>query len=235
MKPNRVIFTTAIAVAALGLVPSAPAALFQEMVNYGTAASPLSLGSSEVLTLGRFDSSLGTLTGVTFKMFSYDTVSSVIFNSSAQTIGFSSATATIPITVALSDISGDLDALTTTVSGTAGPFSGSVFGPGSTVVGSAGLAEQTASLATALAPYEGSGQFSFDLSVADSIGAYSGNASSSLFFGGDGDSYGTVEVQYNYIPFDPIPEGSTLWTGLGVAGICVVGAARRFRQVPLPR
>jgi hypothetical protein len=230
MNLIRSIVPKAIALGAAAFAFSASAALVEETANYGSANSPLTLGSSATLSLNQFNPSWGTLTSVTVTLFSYDTISSVVFSPSGQTASFTGASATFPVAVSLSDALGDLNNLTLRNNGTAGPFSGSLPGPGMIVAGSANLPEQSASITPTLAPYEGAGQFSFDVLVANSNGSYSGNGGSSLFFGGNAFSYGTVEVDYNYTP-NPVPESGTLLSGLGLAGICVVGLTRRFRRI----
>lgn len=228
-----------IAIAVLALANSSFAALEVETEAYGSPSSPLAIGSMETLSLPEFDTTLGTLTGVTLELFSYDTISSVIFSATGQSVAFSGATATVPVKVTVSDSSGALDGLITSVTGTAGPFSGTTSGPDLNIAGSVSLPVQTDTIAPADFPYQGSGpgQFSFSLSVANSVGSYSGSGGPSLFFGGNGYSYGSVVVDYTYTPEGvgpsggggpAVPEPGTLYAGLALAGLCGIQFARRF-------
>lgn len=114
-----------IVVAVAALAQSASAAIQEEFVaDYGSSCSPLALGSTETLSLNRFDTSLGSLTGVTIRLYSYDTISSVVFNATGRRAAYSGATATVPVTVTASDALDALNGLVTTATGTAGPFAG---------------------------------------------------------------------------------------------------------------
>jgi hypothetical protein len=67
----------------------------------------------------------------------------------------------------------------------------------------------------------------FNVAVADLGGTYRGTASlPGLYFGGDGFSYGTVEVDYTYAA---APEPGTLCAGLTAISLCGIEFARRRR------
>jgi len=207
------------------------------VADYGSASSPLATGSSESLSLNQFDTSLGTLSAMTITMYSSDTIASLVINATGSSALYSNATATVPVAVTA------FEGLSTTATGTAGPFAGLSTAFGASVAGTDGVI--SAQDVVNVSPedfhlYEGAGpgQFTFTVAVADSIGTYSGSGPSYLFFGGNGYSYGSIVVEYGYItandddPADPIPEPSTLCAGLAVISICGFGVARRFRRIP---
>jgi hypothetical protein len=213
------------------------AAMEMETVDYGSATSPLAIGSSETLSLNQFDTDQGTLTGVSVELFSHDTVSSVIFSTSSQSLAYTGATATVPVTVTASDSMGALAGLTTSVTDAAGPFSGTTSGPGLNIAGSLNTPLQTATINPASFPYQGAGpgQFSFTLSVANAVGAWSGNGGTSLFFGGNGSSYGDIQLCYTYTPANTnddttpvVPEPGTLCAGLFMISLGGFKVVRRF-------
>jgi hypothetical protein len=243
MNKRRLIAFLGIAVGVTAIAGSASASIQPEFATYGSSSSPLPLGSTESLSLPQFNPSLGTLTGVTVELCSRDTISSVVFNFTGQSAAYSAATATVPVTVkaALDDY-----VLTTSAQGTAGPFAGLLSAASvPRVAGSVNVAAQSAVINPGdLGFYQGKGDLPITLTVPNSVGSYSGNGGSSLFFGGNGYSYGTVEVDYSYIssmddpggdppgdpPGDPIPEPGTLCAGLAVISICGIEFARRFRR-----
>jgi hypothetical protein len=239
MNKRRLIAFLGIAVGVTAIAGSASASIQPEFATYGSSSSPLPLGSTESLSLPQFNPSLGTLTGVSVELYSYDTISSVVFNFTGQSAAYSAATAAVPVTVraALDDY-----ILTTSAQGTAGPFAGLLSGASvPSVAGSLNITAQPASISPGdLGSFQGMGDLPITLTVPDSVGSYSGTGGSSLFFGGNGYSYGTVEVDYSYIssmdepggdpPADPIPEPGTLCAGLAVISICGIEFARRFRR-----
>ena len=195
MKKRRDIVRFGIAVAVAAFASPVVAAVETFVADYGAAASPLAVGSSENLSLGKFDPFLGTLIGVNLTLFSYDTVCSRIYNLTGESANYTQATATVPITVTA------LDSLTTAATGTAGPFAGTSTAPGVSVAGGTPVIalHSTASVSPAdFGFYEGVGVLPFNVTVVNSVGTYSGDSGSLLFFGGSGLSYGMVEIDYIY-------------------------------------
>jgi len=232
MNKRPFIACLGVAVALAAIADSASAAILEESAHYGSISSPLAIGSTASLSLPQFATSLGTLTGVTIELYSYDTISSVVFNATGQSAAFSGATATMPVTVTTALDA--FDVLTTSAQGTAGPYASLSSAPfGLSVAGSISIPRQTASFSAGdLDFYQGAGVLPISVTVANSVGAYSGNGGSSLFFGGNGFSYGSVEVDYSYSPLigEPVPEPGTLCAGLAVMSICGVEIARRLRR-----
>jgi hypothetical protein len=233
MNKRRLIAFLGAAVGVIAIAGPASASIQVESVQYGSASSPLPMNSPETLSLPQFNTSLGTLTGVSIELSAYDTISSVVYNATGQSAAYSGATAVMTVKVTASLGSSDSDVLTTSGTGIAGPFTSlSPIPPGPSVAGWASIPTQTDTINPGnLGIFEGTGMLPITIS-ADSVGSYSGTGGSSLFFGGIGYSYGTVEVDYSYDSqmVIPIPEPNTLCAGLAVASICGIGFARRFRR-----
>lgn len=223
---NGFLVSFVIVMAYAGATMPSGAAVESFSIDYGSSASPLAEGDSENLALNDFDPSLGILTGVTISLASDDCIESEVINvhvpSASQ--NYSGATADLPVTVTA------LDGLTTTANGVAGPFSGSVSGPLGTIA-TAGTISKTFNTSANVAPadfvlYEGAAQ-TFAVNVLVSDGIYNGSSTGdSVAFFGSGNSYGTVEVTYDYLP---IPEPGTLAAGLGALSYCGLRITRRFR------
>jgi hypothetical protein len=186
------------------------------VVDYGTP-TPLTIGGSAInLNLDKFNTALGTLTSVTIILTSNDAVYGQIINGTDVVQGYNSDSAAMPVTVTA------IDSLTTTTTGTATYGAGTVPGPQFNVttlptVNLNGLVS-SATLNSGFADYEGVGVQTFNLSVSSPSGSYAGSAVNpgSIFFGGDGSSSGSVEIEYTYTD---IPEPSAyimLASGLGL-------------------
>lgn len=203
---------------------SASAAIQTSSAAYGTQASPLGIGDSQILSLDKFDASLGTLTGATLRLWFHANVESQVLNFSQLAQQYSAATASVPIGVTA------LGGLSFSATPTAGPFSGTVPGPKFNVVsaGSAAVfSSSTAGVASSdLILYQGFGSQPLDVTVALSPGIYSGVSLGPVFFGGEGSAYGTVEIEYNY---SPVPEPETLLSGLVLTGFAGLGLFRNRR------
>ncbi len=211
-----------------------------ESASYGTPASPLPLGSSATLSVGAFDTSLGTLDSVTITMTSFDTVTSDVFNYAMGNLSYSDATATVPVTVTATvpvNVT-PLIGLTTSATGAAGPASGTVSAGACLTVASTSFLPQASTIAS-IAPgdfslYEGAGDISINLTVANLAGTYSGTSGSGLFFGGNGFSYGSIEVDYGYTapPAPPsVPEPGAIGAGLAALSLCGIRLARQLRRI----
>jgi hypothetical protein len=207
---------------ALAAIP-ASAAIETFSADYGSAASPLPLDSSQNVTLGQFNTSLGALDGITIELLSEDTVQTEILNSTAGSLPYTSASTAVPIGVTA------LNGLTTTVSATAGPFAGTAPPQSVTVDGSSSPISLNSSAnvpSSDFGLYEGSGPQTFNVSVLVGEPFIEGSGAS-LAFAGLGSSYGTVEVIYNY---SAVPEPRNTWAGLAALGFCGIVGARRLRR-----
>jgi hypothetical protein len=224
MKQNKfTILTAALAVA--GLVPSVSAGgAISQTLAFGGASPGTVTPFSDTLSFNKFNGTLGTLTGVTIELSSvtYGTVQ--VVNWSGNSEGFTSAYAQIPISV--SAFSHNF--VTTTAQATVA--SGTVPGPKYNEVDFAGTPGSDAQSVPITSGYwsqlTGSGTGTFDVSVASSLGNFSGSATPGhLLFGGIASAYGTVEIDYTYTPV-PEPASMAMVAGLGLLG---VGVYRRLR------
>ncbi len=214
-------------VAVLGLALGASTARADTVTyssTFGSSGSPLTIPVNSSVTLTKFDSSLGTLTGVQLQLVTNATVSATIYNfgsgpaNYSNVIGKTTETATGP------------NGTTTTNTIMVGPYSGvaAAFPPG--VV--AGTDSGTDSQSTAVLPvnwgaYQGVGGGSFNVLLSGTTSA-SGTADQPAAYGATGTAYGTVNVTYT---FTAVPEPSSLaLIGLGLAGGMVSLYRRKVRH-----
>ena len=206
-------------------VSSSLAAIQTFSADFGSSGSPLGIGGSQILSLEKFNPSLGTLTGATLSLLSHATVESQVLNFSQLAQQYSAAMATVPVGVTA------LGGLTFSSTPTAGPFSGTVPGPKFNVVVAGSASVFSLSTATVAVPdlilYQGSGGQSFDVLVGLASGIYSGVSLGPVFFGGDGTAYGTVAIEYTY---SPVPEPGTLLSALVLASCSVLGFMRKRKS-----
>lgn len=201
---------------------TARAAVESITLNYPT----LDVGAEASLSFPMFDPSLGTLTDIMIKLTSNDSVQSIVYNPSSSRAGYytgANATSTVTVT-ALSGVS-------TTATLHAGPGSGTIQ-PNSFVTAttqSGTVASSVHVQSSVFEQYIGSGDQTFDVTVQQSAGIYSGSYSSpsaQLFFGGDACSFGSVEIDYTYAA---VPETSTVFAGLTALTVSAVVASRALR------
>ena len=129
MKIRPFLATLAIAASLTAAAMPAGAAMLIYSANYGSPSSPLPVGGNQNLSLGTFDPSLGTLTGVTISLFSEDIVESEILNFTTGNLPYTAASTAVPVTVTA------LNGLTTTVTAIAGPYAGMARAQSETVDG----------------------------------------------------------------------------------------------------
>jgi hypothetical protein len=205
MKRRLFLISLAMTVALAGVAMPAEAAVEMFSADYGSAGSPVGLGTTEDLSLGKFDTSLGTLDSITIDLFSENTVQSEIINFTA------------------------LNGLTTSVTASAGPFSGTASARSVTVDGSS--TPTSANSSAAVAPgdfplYEGVGPQTFDVSVLVGEPFIEGSGAC-LAFAGLGSSYGSVEVIYSYAS---VPEPGTGWAGFAASVFSGIWGFARLRR-----
>lgn len=216
-----VAFFSAILVAYTGEF-TARAAVESVTVSYPT----LDVGATTSLSFPMFDPTLGTLTDIVIKLTSNDAVESIVYDPSSSLAGhYTGANATVPVTVtALSGVS-------TTTTLHAGPGSGTIQ-PNTFVVAatqSGTVVNSVRVLSSGYAQYIGTGNQTFDLSVQQLAGIYSGSYNgpgAQVFFGGDASSFGSVEIDYTYVA---VPEMSTAFAGLTALATSALVASRALR------
>jgi hypothetical protein len=177
---------------------SAPAAMESQVINYGSAASPV---YGDVKLAGaEFDPALGTLTGVSIKLDSYDVGQGVIFSVLGGGIAYSDASiSSAGETVSVQGLSVPLSTCATSIS--VGPYSGTTAGfINLTVTSSAQhLTASEEVLSANLPSFIGAGSQAFQVLVTPGAATYSGSGqSSTIGFWGVVGSYGTVEIDYDY-------------------------------------
>jgi len=169
--------------------------------------------------LQQFDTTLGTLTGVTIG-FSSNVVATVTVFAPFATGSFTNAQAAIPVSVTGPD--GSVASATATATQASGTVPAGGF---SSYPGLSNVASATDVVAPAhWGSYEGVGTHNIHLTFAAAAGSFSGTTTDLLFFGGHATADGTVTITYDYTT---VPEPSTFaLMGLGLVGF----AARAYRR-----
>jgi hypothetical protein len=209
---------------------SASAAVESQVIDYGSASSPVAGGNTVDLTFNTFNSSLGTLAGATVTLTSVDTVQSVVFDFNGGAGTYSDAMTA----GGMETVNSTLDGLSTSTSSlSAGPFAGSIPAGtpafGQVVVGSA---TQTLTASAAVAPGNlslytgGTGDFMVSVVTGTAHSSFS-TPTPGLEIGWNANSYGNVEVDYTYLPSVAVPEPGTIFAGLGLLGYVGVVIMRR--------
>jgi len=204
-----------------------PASANTETISeaFGSSSSPWAIGGSDfpaLLTLPKFDASLGNLTDIEIYLSAIGILQSDVYNLGVAT-DFINAQATGIITATGPDGTESLVTLATA------PFNGSI-GSGAFVQGPDVSLSGTGASHVALSDfreYEENGiggglDFSLDATLNSS-----GNGPPGLFFGGDAGVYGALEVVYTYAP---VPEPRSLFPELSLLGVCGFAGFDRMRR-----
>lgn len=176
---------------------------------------------SRSVSLPTFDSTLGTLIGITLKVTNNTTAEVDVFNNTASSQTFTNGSASIPVTLTgLDSTSATASAIATIASGTVaagliGKFPGiTATSTGSQVVPAANFTQ-----------YETVGGLNATFTASAGNGTYSGVATPGVFFSGSAVSGGTAEIIYTYTAAS-VPEPATL----GVLGFAAIGLAAAKRR-----
>ncbi len=177
---------------------------------------------TESFTLPGFDPALGTLTEVEVIADASVTATVDVLNVTGTDQEITNAIAAIPI-----EVTGPAG-LVIDQTLTSGPFSGTALANSTTMLGTGtitGSESATFTDPTALLAFTTNGDLDFTFS-ADS-GLFSGTGTpGSVFFGGSGESGGTVTVVYTFIP---IPEPSSLVL-VGLGGVALLAGRKVLRR-----
>jgi hypothetical protein len=205
---------------------SASAAIETQVISYGSAASPV-MGGTVDLSYLQFDPSLGQLDGINIILDSFDVAQPLVFSINGAGVAYSG----VSVSGGAETVSA-LGLSTSTTTLAAGPFAGTTTGF-FTIAGTGATQPLTASktvLSADFSSFIGVGSGAFAVSVVPGMGQYSGSGPASVVgFGGVLSSYGTVEIDYNYVA---VPEASNFsaFAG-GVAGFAALGGlVRQIRR-----
>ncbi len=196
---------------------------------FGSSGTPIAVANfPQTLSLPKFDSTLGTLTGITLTLEATEsTVIAKVINLVGGNQAFNNVTAQLNLILTAPG------SAVVSVSPSAGPYNGTAFGPAFnfTVAGMAnvGLLSNSVSIAPAsFSLYVGSGSNSGSVIIDGSVTSAGTSSPGTVAFFGDGSTYGHVTIEYAYTA---IPESSDYAL---LAGLTVLAAAvRRFRALRL--
>lgn len=189
----------------------------QQIINYPAPSGTANLSYNE------FNPALGQLIDITISLDTYDTALSEVFSAAGPGVSYSGASVS-----SASETVNALGLSTSTTSLEAGPFDGTTTG-WITVAGSGPTQHLTASeivLPANFASFIGTGLQPFNVSIVPGTGTYSGTGPSSLVgFAGAVNSYGTIEIDYDYIATAvAVPEASqSAIYASGIAALVGIG------------
>jgi hypothetical protein len=190
-----------------GLTGSAATCVFASsataaFVEYSTPITAQAVSFSTTFAVQKFDSNMGTLTGITLTLTSNILGQLDIFNATSAAQNFTNASTTIPVTVTA--VTPD----TTTVFANATALVGSG-------VANAGLTSFVGLTATAIGSnfvavsnwpfYIGLGASTASFTATTPGGLYTGNAAPGVFFGGSGTADGLFKIRYDYLSPSTVP------------------------------
>ena len=226
------VFATGLSAAVLSLgglglsAANAQAATISYSGNLFSNVTQATTGSTQLL---KFNSALGTLTGVTITSQVSGSAALSVFNGTATSQGFSRGKAEFDFNLVAPQISVDSTAGAYNLSGTvAAGATNSYSGPVTTVDGSYNV------LSSDLSYYIGDGTTTFTATGDLSDGSYSGKGASGVFFSGTSVLSANAIVTYTYTEKPPAPPVAAVpepLTILGAATAVGFGAAFKRRAL----
>lgn len=229
MNLKRTLLLTALAIATvIGSSSGTQAASVTYQSTTFTGVTPY----TQNLSVTKFDTSLGTLTGISITVSSQASAAIGVINTGGNDAAFTNASASSQVTVSTTvgtTTSVDVTASTGNVSGIAAAnATTNISGPLGALVTSGAAIISAADFGN----YEGSGSGTVDLKVDAGIGTYTGSGVSGLFFGGSTTVASYVSVTYEYTPAAAVPEPtSSAMFGIGVVLAVGLGWGRRRREM----
>jgi hypothetical protein len=221
--------------AALLWSASAPAAF----VQYSSPIAAQAIPFSSAFTVQKFDSNLGSLTGISLTLSSNITARIDVWSNLAAPASFSNAFATFAVTVTAQ--SPDTTSVSATPSASLASGVALPSMPGSYINTFAGLTA-SASNTTAVVPanwayYVGLGGGAATFTASAGNGSYGGTSPFGLFFSGSGLADGIFSVRYDYALPTAVPLPGSLGmlaAALGLTGLYVRRTSSRAAKSPSP-
>jgi hypothetical protein len=221
-------FLTSMGVAASLVIAGPARAAF---ISYSAHIAPQSVPFSTGFSVQKFDSQLGTLSGVQLTLSTDISARIDVWSNLAAPTSFSNAFATFPVTVTAQ--SPDTTAVTATVTATLASGLALPRMPGSFINQFTGLSG-TATATTTVLPsawsfYVGLGGGSASFTATAGNGSYGGTSPFGLFFSGAGLAGGDFTVRYDFSPAATVPVPGSL--GLLAGALALVGLYTGRRAV----
>lgn len=192
------------------------------------ASSPTPFSSTFSLPL--FDSSLGTLNGVSFSLLSNITGSIDVINILSTPQAFTDAFARIPVKVTSSTLDGiSVTSTYITLLGSGTALSASSGTPINSFTGVTGTASNSVNVLSAdISKYVGLGGGTALFTAATTGATFGGTSVPGVFFGGSAVADATFKIKYEYSPVSAVPvPASALLFG---SGLVALGAAWRRKR-----
>lgn len=229
MKLNRNLLLSAIALAAVIGVSSVESRAGTVVQTFTIPTQSISPPFTDNFSFLGFDSSLGTLTGVTITVQATASETVRIFNIDSVSHTYSNATYSAPLNISASATGGYTQSFNNTL--TTSPSTSGTSLPGLTVISFPGI---TVNSSTAIASgnlhfYNSNGNISFGATGGPGVSGGS-TSSDDIFFGGSASVGGKVTLTYTFVTAVPEPTSSAMF-GIGIVLAVGLGWGRRRREL----
>ena len=201
-------------------------------VEYSSTISPQPVPFTGGFTVRKFDTALGTLTGVSLSLTSNITAQIDIWSALTAPANFTNASASLPITVV--SLAPDSTSLTATATATVATGTALPSMPDGFINSYPGIVGSHTASTTVLplnwSYYMGLGSGPVSFSTSAGVGTFSGTGPSGLFYSGSGAADGVFKIRYDYNEaVSAVPMRAAAWL-LGSGLLSFGGAALERRQ-----
>jgi len=219
MKFTKTLMTSAL----LGSVASIASA---DTISFSTIVPQETAPYSVPFSLPGFDTTQGTLTGITLSSTVTGESTLQLINFSGSPQNFSNGDVSFPVVVTGPDsTSVSVTIAATGISGSIGSAFGPYSFPGPTITTSNNVNVAPANFAD----YEGTGTFNETFNAANGVGSYSATLPGGVLVGGTVTASEDVTITYTFNSSAPEPAPMSL-LGFGLTGLVLIGRKKRFSR-----